>query len=408
MNQHQYFVKINADQPLLWRNKHPLLTWLDIEITERCNNNCIHCYINLPPNDVTAIKRELSSEAIKKILQEAASLGCLTVRFTGGEPLLREDFEEIYLFARELGLKVLLFTNATLLTPRIADLFTRIPPREKIEVTLFGIRKSSYEAITRNPGSFAAAWMGISLLLGQNIPFVVKSVLLPPNRNEREEFEAWAARLPWMDHPPPYAIFFDLHGRRDERKNSLIRSLRPSAEEGIKRLTREEDRYLRGMQQFCSKFMFPIGDKPFICAAGKSRGCVDAYGYFQLCMLLRAPNAIYDLKEGCLREAVEDFFPKVRETKSTNPDYLARCAHCFLGGFCEQCPGKSWMENGTLDTPVTYLCEVAHIRARNLGLLRKDEVGWKVKDWRERIAAFSSQERLLPRRRGEDFEMFGK
>jgi len=112
-----------------------------MELTERCNNNCIHCCINLSENDKAARKNELTTKEIRGILIEAASLGCLTVRFTGGEPLLRDDFEELYIFARKLGLKVMLFTNARLITPHLAELFSRIPPLEKIEITLYGMKK---------------------------------------------------------------------------------------------------------------------------------------------------------------------------------------------------------------------------------------------------------------------------
>jgi len=105
-------------------------------------------------------------------------------------------------------------------------------------------------------------------------------------------------------------------------------------------------------------------------------------------MMLRHPDTVYDLKRGSLKDALAKFFPKLREIKATNPDYLNRCAKCFLKGLCEQCPAKSWMEYGTLDTPVEYLCEVAHTQARYLGLLGKDEMGWEVSRWRERISRF--------------------
>jgi molybdenum cofactor biosynthesis enzyme MoaA len=80
----------------LFKNAKPILSKLDIELTERCNNNCIHCCINLPFDDADANKRELPTEEIKKIFKEAVSLGCLSVRFTGGEPLLRDDFHELF------------------------------------------------------------------------------------------------------------------------------------------------------------------------------------------------------------------------------------------------------------------------------------------------------------------------
>lgn len=380
-----YIVRLSSQTASFWKTVKPTLSELDIELTERCNNNCLHCCINLPADDPIAKKRELSTAAIKKILKEAASLGCLTVRFTGGEPLLRYDFEELYLYARKLGIKVLLFTNATLITPSLAELLSRIPPLEKIEITVYGMKKLSYEAITRTPGSFEAAWRGINLLLEKKVAFVVKGVLLPPNREDIEEFETWASTIPWMDDPPSYAIFFDLHCRRDEKKNEIIRNIRPAPQEGLKFLARRKGTYLKEMKEFCSRFMGSTGDKLFSCGAGIGGASIDSYGQLQLCMDLRHPDTVYDLKKGSIKQAMNDFFPAVREMKASHPDYLARCARCFLKGLCEQCPGKSWTEHGTLDTPVDYFCEIAHTEARAIGLLGKDEKAWEVMDWKERI-----------------------
>jgi len=273
--------------------------YLDIELTERCNNNCIHCYINLPLDDSVALKKEITTTEVKRILKEAVSLGCLTVRFTGGEPLLREDFEELYIFARKSGLRVIIFTNATLITPRLVELFRRIPPLERIEVSVYGMRKESYESVTRISGSFAAAWRGINLLLEKKIPFIVKSAILPTNKDELKDFEKWAANLPWMDRLPSYSMYFDLRARRDnENKNKLIKSLRLKPQECIDILIRRKQNYIRGMKQFCSKFMRPPGSKLFSCGSGVGGGCVDAYGNFQPCMLLRHPSCVYDLKKG--------------------------------------------------------------------------------------------------------------
>jgi len=386
MGMKSYVTKMRADQSSLWQNKRPLLSRLDMELTERCNNNCIHCYINLPVDDIKAKEKELKTDEIKEILKEAASLGCLQVRLTGGEPLLREDFEELYLFARRLGLKVLVFTNATLLTAHLVGIFARIPPLEKIEISLYGMKRKSYEAVTRVPGSFDAAWRGINLLLEKRVPFVVKSALLPPNKEEIGEFEAWASTIEWMDRPPSYSMFFDLRCRRDsQEKNGLIEQLRVSFEEALKIFNRREDKYFSGMREFCSRFIGPPGENLFSCGAGKGGGCLDAYGHFQLCMMLRHPATVYNLKDGSIRDAMEVFFTTVKKMKATAPDYLSRCAKCFLKGLCEQCPATSWMEHGILDTPVEYYCKIAHTEARYVGLLKGDERAWEIEDWEERI-----------------------
>jgi len=394
MENEPYAIKQNINKVSFGKAHKSILGRLDIELTERCNNNCIHCCINLPADDIDAKNRELSTEEIKNILKDAASLGCISVRFTGGEPLLREDFEELYVFARKSGLRVLIFTNATLITPHLAELFSNIPPLEKIEVSVYGMKKSSYEAVTRVPGSYKAAWNGINLLLKYKVPFVVKNAFLPSNKDEIDEFEKWVATIPWMDKPPSYSMFFDLRCRRNGDKNESIKKLRVSPEQGLKVLTRRKDKYLKEMKEFCSKFMRPSRDKLFSCGSGIRSGCVDAYGYFQPCMMLRHPDTVYNLKNGSLKDALMNFFPKIRATKATNPEYLRRCARCFLKGLCEQCPAKSWMEHGTLYTPVEYLCEVAHSQARYLGLIKENEKAWEVEDWENRIGQFTTQRNI--------------
>lgn len=392
MHTNVYVTKNSIDTTRFWKSFKPLLGHLDIELTERCNNNCSHCYINLPEHDRAAQERELSIHEIKNILTEAALLGCISVRFTGGEPFLREDFRELYIFARKLGLKVFIFTNATLITASMAELLSQIPPLEKIEVTVYGLTEKSYEAVTRTPGSFDSCFRGIQLLLEKKIPFFVKGVTLACNKNELDDFEKWAGSLPWMEKPPARAMFFDLRCRRDDKKSDQIRKIRISPEEGLKILIRREQVYIKEMKQFCSHFMRPSGDTLFPCSSGCGGGCVDAYGNFQPCMLLRHPDTVYDLKKGSLKDALENFFPKIRKLRSLNPHYLNTCAKCFLKGLCEQCPAKSWMEHGTLDTPVAYLCDSAHAQARYLGLLKDNEQAWEVENWEERIKIFCTKE----------------
>ena len=92
-----------------------------LEITERWNLRCAHCYINLPAGDQVARKDELTTAEIQNILDQIVDQGCLWLLLTGGEPFLRPDFLDTYSYAKQKGLLLTLFTNGTTLTPRIAD-----------------------------------------------------------------------------------------------------------------------------------------------------------------------------------------------------------------------------------------------------------------------------------------------
>ena len=383
-----YIVKRNLNQGRLWQNKAPLLPKLDMELTERCNNKCVHCYINQAENDTGIREKEMDTDRVKKILNQAASLGCLTVRFTGGEPLLREDFSEIYLYTRRLGIKVELCTNATRVSSDFAALLKRYPPGEPVEITLYGTSNESYESVSMVKGSFDAAMKGIERLENNGIPFGVKGIRLPGRDREMDRVRAFAESRSVHGRSSGFSMNFNLRARRDNpEKNQMIRQLRATPEDTVQILTHDRERYVNEKKEFASKFMRPGGADLFNCGCGNG-GTVDAYANLQPCLLLRHPDTVYDLKNGSIRDALENFFPEMRQKKAANPEYLHRCARCFLYGMCEQCPAHSWMENGTLDTPVEYLCRVAHEQARFLGLIFAGENAWEVKDWKVRINRF--------------------
>src|SRR4051812_31117124 len=87
-----------------------------LELTFRCNLACIHCYVNLPPADRAEARRERTTDEWFAIIDQVAEAGCLWLTLTGGEPLLRPDFCDIYRHAHKRGLLLSVYTNATLIT----------------------------------------------------------------------------------------------------------------------------------------------------------------------------------------------------------------------------------------------------------------------------------------------------
>jgi MoaA/NifB/PqqE/SkfB family radical SAM enzyme len=407
MSDSTYVVRRKPDRTPVSLDVGPRLKQLDIELTERCNNRCIHCLINRPLSDSSAQADEMTTAQVVHILRQAAGLGCAQVRFTGGEPLIRTDFQDVYLYARRLGLKVSLFTNACFVTPDVARLFARVPPLVPIEITVYGMTRESYEAVTRSRGSHESFRKGLDELLACGAPFVVRWVVLPPNRHEIPEFEAWAKTLPGITAGPAYVLMLDHRSRRDDpEKNRVIDTLRLSPQETLAFLARDETKYRHGMAEFAARFLTPPGDRLFHCGAGHGV-CIDAYGRVQPCMGVRDPALTFPLgfpektgSDGAQAETPAgpdsenggltlaqalDRFRRLKTLAAKHPLYLARCARCFLKGLCEQCPAKSWAEHGNLDTPVDYYCQAAHIQARYLGWLSENESGWDVVDGPERI-----------------------
>src|SRR5436309_9826135 len=152
------------------------------EITCRCNLRCVMCYTDCF-NSPEMIQQELSFPEIVRIMDEIQEAGCLELCLTGGEPLARKDFLDIYTYAKQKGFLVTVFTNGTLITERIAECWTQYPP-SMIEISLHGLGKNSFEEITQGPGSYERCMAGIRLLLERKMPLTLKTTGMTVNRDE--------------------------------------------------------------------------------------------------------------------------------------------------------------------------------------------------------------------------------
>ncbi len=336
----------------------------DLEITARCNNGCRHCYINLPAGDAAAQASELTAGEMLAIGREAAGMGAMWCLLTGGEPLLREDFAELYLGLKRLGLLVSVFTNACLITPAHVDLFQKYPPRD-IEVTVYGVTRATYEHITRRPGSFDACMRGLDLLLASGLRVRLKAMAMQSNLHEYGAIADFcrARTKDFFRFDPQLHLRFD----GDPARNDEIRAERLTPEQ-IVALERADEKRFAALKKNCDTLIkddLPHGgcDHLFHCGAGEGSFSVSYDGRFRLCSSLWAEGTTYDLRAGTLREAWGKFVPQVRDLRRANPGVLEACRRCGLVDLCLWCPAHAHLETGMLDGETPYFCAVAHARA---------------------------------------------
>jgi radical SAM protein with 4Fe4S-binding SPASM domain len=364
-----YTFHIPLPEFTLWKkmkDRRNLISF-DLEITDRCNNNCRHCYINLPANDKKAKERELFFAEIKDIVEQAVELGALWCLLTGGEPLLREDFFDIYLELKKKGLLISVFTNATLITKEHIDFFKKYPPRD-IEVTVYGVTRETYERVTRKPGSFAAFGRGLNLLLEGGIKVRLKAMALRSNVQELPEIAKFCRKSSrdYFRFDPFLHLRFDA----DNKRNQEIKSERLTAEE-IVTLEKADNERFGALEKSCDRLIMPQAqyincNHLFHCGAGNGSFSVSYDGFFRPCSSLWHPDCIYDIKKGSLKDAWENFVPWVRDMRSNQSEFLEKCRKCPIINLCIWCPAHSHLETGELDKPVDYFCEVAHTREKML------------------------------------------
>ena len=143
-------------------NDYPVLS--EIAVTYRCNLNCDFCYVG--NRDYGELVTRDVKRVVAKIITEAE---IPSVSFTGGEPMLREDIEELVAYAAGIGLWTNIITNGTLLDRDRVQALKRAG-LSSAQVSIEGPDALTHERITGQEGSFEATLRGIELLQQAEIP----------------------------------------------------------------------------------------------------------------------------------------------------------------------------------------------------------------------------------------------
>ena len=333
---------------------------VSIEVTRRCPLDCLHCYNNLAMADQEARSRELSTEEHFRLLDDLADLGCLWLLYTGGEIFARKDFLEIYTYAKQKGFLVTLFTNGTLITERVADYLQQWPPFA-IEITLYGRTKETYETLTGIEGSYERCLRGVLLLRDRGLPLKLKTVPTTVNKHEVVAMKDFAEQELHLDFQ-----FDSLVNPRIDCSQSPL-AVRLSPEEVVlldlhwpKLAAEYREAALRDLRSSSA----PIeSDTVYSCGGGINSFALDPYGHMSICVLSHQDT--YDIRSGSLKEGWELFLQKVRARERRR---ISKCVKCRIRSLCSMCPANGELENGDAESPVDFLCEVAHLRAMALGL----------------------------------------
>jgi radical SAM protein with 4Fe4S-binding SPASM domain len=331
---------------------------VSIEVTHRCPLECQHCYNNLPMSDSNARKEELTLEEHVHLLDELVDLGCLWLLYTGGEIFARKDFLDIYTEAKKRGFLITLFTNGTMITPRVADHLAKYRPFN-IEITLYGATRETYEALTRIPGSFDRCMRGIALLLERGLPLKLKTV--PTSVNVHEVYEM--KRFAEQDLGVEFKFDPLVNPRTDCSQSPLAVRLSPEQAVGLEfRDPVRRGEYLRLSDSELAADL-PVSTKRYTCGGGHNGCAIDPKGKMTICVLSHRDG--YDIRSGSFERGWDGRLKEIRDTKTTRETI---CTHCRIRTLCSMCPANGELEGSDAETPVDFLCQVAHLRAFALGV----------------------------------------
>ena len=313
-----------------------------IDLTNRCNLRCIHCYLGDKEDSPGPLRQELPAGKFISIIDEITEAGCLNLLFTGGEPLSRRDFSEIYTHAKKKGLLVTLFTNGTLITENIIELFEELPPHN-VEISLYGATAATYEKITGVSGSFRRCLDGIERLRDANINLKLKTMLMRPNSHEFNDIRNMAKKYD-LKFRSDAALFPCFNGSREPLE------LRIPPQEAIEKEFSDKERLKDWVEYYERMKGAPVSDRLYTCGAGITCFHIDPYGILKPCLMVKGYN--FDLTKGGFSAGWHDIIVKIRE-KKTSARFA--CAQCKKKALCDYCPAFFELENGREDEYSEYL-----------------------------------------------------
>ncbi len=159
------------------------------ELTVRCNLKCKMCLFRHDDSEnEEIIKNERTAEEWIDMARQVAEAGTFNLLITGGEPMLRKDFCEIYEGIYKQGFMLTLYTNATLVTPKIMETLRKYPPH-RIGVTIYGASEETYEEVCGNGKAFNRAIEGMKLL--STLPSILefRTTIIKDNYDEVDAIE---------------------------------------------------------------------------------------------------------------------------------------------------------------------------------------------------------------------------
>ena len=168
---------VSVSRPVLARSPVPSLRYLELQITDRCNLRCGHCYIGEPS------ARELSCDQIRGLLSEFQEMQGLRVLITGGEPLLHSQFQTINRMLPEFMLRKVLFSNGILLT---ASLLGSLHVDE-VQISIDGLGDA--HDLLRGKGSFPKAMDALRLCREEGMEVSVSTMVHAGNLNDFDRMD---------------------------------------------------------------------------------------------------------------------------------------------------------------------------------------------------------------------------
>lgn len=312
------------------------------ELTQRCNFNCEMCYVH----DCKLKNDPLSAEDWLNLAQQAKDAGTVFLLLTGGEPLLRDDFEQIYRALAKMGFLISINTNGSLLD-KYTTLFDELPPT-RINVSLYGADNSAYKKLCGNE-AFDKVIASVKQMKELGISMRFNTIFTPQNISEFKKIADISKELSIPLKPVTYTYPSVRIG--GENKDSRF-SPEEAAEHifAIDKYRFDEDFFIERTKKL---LLLPEGpsENKVRCRAGRASFWVTADGTMLPCGMMPEPAT----------KPLEIGFKKAWQDTISATDAIrlpTECLGCKYAGICNVCAAMCKAETGDFGKTPHYICRM--------------------------------------------------
>lgn len=331
------------------------------ELTGRCNLNCKMCYVHVNEERMHSLNlTERTADEWIQMAKQVWNAGTLKLLITGGEPMIRPDFCKIYEEIAKMGFFLTLYTNATLVTPKIMDVLKRYPPHT-IGITIYGVSEETYERVCGDGKAYQKMLAGLEQLLTLPSAIELRTTITRDNIMEADQIEAFIKSFgDKVSFNINHTLFQSSRGsigdaascRLQPKENvefycNRYKKMIEEYENNPKHLT--EIRIDREKEEQKDE---KIIDTPYGCMAGWQEYTVSWDGRLLPCSLMNHKYA-FPFDEGF------ELAWKYLEMQMVKPVLPGQCKGCIYKEFCGVCLASRYCETGDENGIPEYFCKIA-------------------------------------------------
>lgn len=326
----------------------PQLLYLHIEITSRCNERCIHCYIP-HDNKITSIKSALFYD----ILEQCKSMRLVHLTLSGGEPMLHRNFCDFLKKCREYNFSINILSNLTLLDDEIVKEM-KANPLLGVQVSLYSMNPDIHDEITQMKGSLEKTKTAILKLIENDIPLQISCPIMKQNKNCSNDVKKWAGK-----HNIYVGDDFVIIGSYNHTTQNLnCRLPLDEVKKVIKEKATKDVKYLEHLKVEAEKKK-NIAPDDFVCSVCNSSICITENGDVYPCAGWQG-YVVGNVKKTSLSD-IWEHSKKVQYLRELRKYDFPKCIQCVDKEFCTMCMVRNANESPIGDPLAVneYFCKIA-------------------------------------------------